>query len=457
MPRYSGGAIVLEDTSPWTQFLEGVSQGATRAIKRGEEQADKAKAQAQAIKEGLMNGSIKPEQLGTQEGQAFLKSLKLDKDQDIKAIVDRGMATLPKELTQGPGTPVSIPSAANPELGGYAAEIPGQQLTPSAKQVNDLLEAEATKKKLAIDEAQSKIQLFRQMEVQRNAENIRLARRQSLPDQFKQKKADLDALGIPQSARSYHVDENNYVTVTIDPAKLLTATDKEARAYTQFEDKAASYQEKQTSHVYRLRSMLENDKILPQNLDLGNDEESKWYLAALQAIGQKKDPKEKVAATVAQVERIVELINRNIQSYNRAIQAAGDQAKADQQTITSRFIPKVSFEDVSGGLSAEEYKKRKNPPDAKDLISEVRDDYRRTGIMSPRASDTKATRDSDKVKKVYDELKNTVLAAASDNPGLSAAKIRQVLMTNKEQLKAEYGLDERLFSLLSSMADRVLG
>lgn len=453
------GAIVIEQESPWTQFLGGIGQGISRGVERFEQETDRKKQQALNVKEQILRGGdARP--YTTLEGQAFLKAVGLDKDPDIMKIVETARATLPKEITEGAPTPVTIPSKANQELGGYAANIPGPQLTPSVKQVMDIMQNEEDQRRLAINEAERKVSLYNSIELQRSAEAIRTGRKKSLIDQFQEKSKDLDDIGWPKANRRYSIDSNNNVSVILsqpDISKLTALADKKAQAYATFEERAAAYNEKRLSHTYRLRSMLENDKILPQELGLGADEESRWYLAALAAIGSKQDTKEKVAATIDQVGKIIESVNKSITAYNRAIQAEGDKAGADQDTITSRFIQKLTFEDVSGGLTPEQYKERKNPTDPGKLIADIRGSYTKSGVSSPRPAVGAAMSDADKVRKVYDDLKGTIMEAIKTNPNVSGAQIRAVIEANKDQLMAEYGLNERLYSLLMAMADRVLG
>lgn len=462
MAQRRGGAIVIEQESPWTQFLGGFGQGVSHGVQQFEKRAAETKALTSEFLYNVGTGKIPPEMLAGADMQAFLEQTGLMKNPQIQAAVERGKAAMPG-ASAPPPVPTQLPTAdtTEPGLGGGVVNIPQPEPAPLPQGVvNEYLQNKADTRTLALNEAERKVTLANSLILQQRAEDIRQARKRTLPEQLKLQSDLVKAAGVDKSNVSYTINTEGEVSVSIRPPdveRLLNRQDKLATAYTRFEEQAATYKEKQTMHAYRLRSMLENDKITPQDLALASgDADSKWYMAALAAIGGKKDPKEKVAATVDQVNSVLKLINENIQTYNRAIQAEGDRAQADQETITSRFIPKLEFSDVSGGLTAEEYKKRKNPEEPGQLISDVRGSYRGSGISSPRPAVGRAESDTEKVTKVYNGLKQTVMAAMKDNPNVDGKAIKESVLGNKEQIMAEYGLNERLFSLLMAMADRVI-
>jgi len=463
MPRSRNGAIVIEQESPWSQFLGGFGQGVSRGVQQFEKDAAETKALTSEFLYNVGIGKIAPEALAGADMQAFLEQTGLMKNPQIQAAVDRGKKAMPG-ASAPPSIPAQIPTSdqASAGIGGGAVNIPQPEPeAPPQSKVNEYLQNKADTRTLALNEAERKVTLANSLVLQQRAEDIRQARKRSLPEQLKLQSDLVKAAGVDKSNVSYTINTEGEVSVSIRPPdveRLLNRQDKIATAYTRFEEQAATYKEKQTMHAYRLRSMLENDKITPQDLALAAGEaDSKWYMAALAAIGGTKDTEQKVSVTVDQVNGVLNLINQNIQTYNRAIQAEGDRAQADQDTITSRFIPKLAFEDVSGGLTAEEYKKRKSPEDPGKLISDVRGDYRGSGISSPRPAAGQAQSDTEKVTRVYEGLKQTVMAAMKDNPNVSGPDIKNAVIGNKEQIMAEYGLNEKLFSLLMAMSDKVLG
>ena len=78
-------------------------------------------------------------------------------------------------------------------------------------------------------------------------------------------------------------------------------------------------------------------------------------------------------------------------------------------------------------------------------------------MTAPRFSDVSAKDAATKVSDTFKDIKETVTSALQDNPTLDSTQIKQVILQNKDQIMAEYGLNEKLFSLLMAMSDKVLG
>ena len=460
-----GGAIVLEQESPWTQFLGGFGQGVSHGIQRSEQLMDKKKQDAQALMAGILNGTVDARSLGTAPGREMLKSMGLDSNPGIQEIINRGQAELPPDVAHQapvPGPTVSLPSATNPELGGYAVNMPGKDVGPTAKQVNDIVLAEDTQKKLAVYEYQRKISSAETRLNADHANDLRIGNMLSYAEQFASTMKVLKQTGLGFDDVSWRGNDEGGLSWGINPAaarRLMDAqTNKRGTSYTKFETVASTFNEKRMGHVTKLSTFLATDRVDEKSMALdSNDPESNYYITAMKAINNEPDKNKRVALQVEQVEKIVKQLNENIKQYRRVIQASGDEAKAEQADITDRFTKEITFEDVSGGLSPEEYKKRKGlVPDPGKLISDVRKDYSGNSIVSPRFSESSAKDAATKVSDSFKDIKDIVASAFKDNPSITPDQVKQVMVQNKDQIMAEYGLNEKLFSLLMSMSDKVL-
>jgi hypothetical protein len=466
------GAIVIDQPNPWAQALAGVGDAASDFIKRREKKTTETTSNAQALKADIMSGRVQARQLASDAGRGLVKSLGLEGDPDIQQIINTGASELPPEVAYQapvPGQAASLPSKTSPELGGYAVNMPGEAVPPSSKQVNDILKNEADVHALYLDQAKRKQdQIFRRQDIDYQL----FANGASIPPLMVQIKNAQDyakSIGLDPNkdlvysvTQRYGKDILAYTMKDKTEAELLREAnrqDKKNALFTAFETAASNLGGKRFIHVTALGQMLKAETIRPEDMALDkNDPSSAWYRQASEAILGKKDPKVRVIEAADQVERLVKQVNENITSFNRVIQSAGEAAGAEQDIINARRIQPIAFEDVSGGMTKKQFVESKNGPEktAGKLISDVRGDYQGSGISTPRPSSSKAESGADKTMRAYNDIKKTVIGVTKDNPNVSGQDIKNVVLGNKEQVMAEYGLNEGQFSLLMAMADKVL-
>lgn len=467
MPRNIGGAIVIEQANPWAEALQGLGAGAGMIGQAIFEKKEKAKNLMEDITVGTATGKYKPEYWATKEAEDFLKSSGVWNKPQIQGLVTRARAGMgygapPDVATQMPVAPESPSAEAG--VGGGAVNVPQPAPEPpDAKEVNEYLYKEDERKKLVLYEFQRKIS---SAETRINAEyanDLHIGNIRSFAEQVALTSKVLKQSGLEFDDVIWRGNAESGLSWEINPVALKRLMDAQARkkgtSYTKFETVASTFNEKRMGHVSKLSTFLATDRVDPKSLALDSkDPESNYYISALAEIEKEPNKNKRVALQVEQVEKIVKQLNENIKQYRRVIQASGDEAKAEQADITDRFTKEITFEDVSGGLSPEEYKKRKGlVPDPGKLISEVRKDYSGNSIISPRFSESSAKDAATKVSDSFKDIKDIVASAFKDNPSITPDQVKQVMVQNKDQIMAEYGLNERLFSLLMSMSEKVLG
>lgn len=476
MPRNQGGAIVIENPGPWSQALAGLGSGLSMvgaALKRNHDEKKQVIMDAVG---GTATGKYKPEIWGPKEAEDYFKKAGVWDSPEIQGLVTRARTIMgpgaPEDVaTQMPVAPGSPSATAG--VGGGAVNMPQftpEPPVPTVTAVQERLQDVVDKHALLFDSLKRRQdQVIARQQID-YVQAMNAGYFPPLPVQMKNARENVKSQGFdPDRDAVYSVTQRYGKDVLSYSMKDQEITnyyrsenqkDKTNKSFTSFETTASSLGGQRTMHAMRLGQILKTENITPEDLALDkNDGTSLWYLAAAKAIGVTKDPKKKVVESANQVEGLINQINKNITSYNRVIQAAGEEAKAEQYIIDRRRIEPLTFEDAAGGLTKEQYIKTKNgPSESPDkLISEVRDDYKRSSIAPPRPSDASSKDAATKVNDVYKDLKKTIIAAFSDNPSLRGDQVKQVIMGNKETIMAEYGLNERLFSLLMAMSDKVLG
>ena len=465
--RYQGGAIVIEQPNPWAEALQGLGAGAGMIGQALLKKRDKAKDTMQDITVGTATGKYKPEFWATKEAEDFLRSAGVWNKPEIQGLVTRARAGMgygapPDVATQLPVAPGSPPAEAG--VGGGVVNVPQPAPEPpDAKVVNEYLYKEDERKKLAVYEFQRKISSAETRLNAEHANDLRMGNIKSFAEQVDLTAKVLKQSGVEFDDIIWRGNAEAGLSWEINPLalkRLMEAqANKKGTSYTKFETTASTFNEKRMRHVSKLSTFLATDRVDSKALALdSNDPDTDYYLSAMAAINGEPDKNKRVALQVEQVEKIVKQLNENIKQYRRVIQSAGDEAKAEQLDITDRFTKEITFEDVSGGLSPEEYKKKKGlVPEPGKLISDVRSDYRGNSVTAPRFSDVSAKDAATKVSDTFKDIKETVTSALQDNPTLDSTQIKQVILQNKDQIMAEYGLNEKLFSLLMAMSDKVLG
>jgi hypothetical protein len=472
MPRNQGGAIVIEQPNPWYQALEGLGKGAGMVTQALINKHKEAKDVVKELTIGTATGKIPLEQMGSEQMESYLRQAGVWDHPEVQAMVARakesmGYAAPPPVATQ---IPSAGPSADT--TGGPAVNIPQPEpASPTSRQVTDFLQNKADVHALYMDQAKrSQDQIFRRQDIdyQLYANGAMIP---PLPVQTKTARdfvkndlhLDPDKDVDWSVTQRYGKQVLSYSMKNKTEAEInreLNSTDKRNAKWTDFETVASSLGGKRFLHTTKLGQILKAETITPEDLALEDaDPTSAWYRMAVRSTNSKKNPHDRVIEASEQVDKMIGQINELIAGYNRVIQASGEEAGADQDIINSRRIQPLKFEDVTGGLTKQEFIDRKNGPSKKPdkLISEVRGDYRGTGITSPRPSEASSKSAGTKVQIAYNELGKTVRDAFRDNPDLSGAQVKSVLLGNKEQIMAEYGLNEKLFSLLMAMSDKVLG
>ena len=467
MPRYSQGAIVLEQESPWTQFLGGIGQGVSMGVQRKIKKADEADAMVKELMMSVTLGKAPLQAFGTKEFSDLSRTLGIDRHPDIQGLVARARAELPTEMTEVPppagGEIMAMPSVSMPNIPA-AVQTPRAQISPNAEQVFDYIKGEDDKKVLAFDDLKRKQAQVITVDNMYTQEGIRAGRIKALPVQLREKRDIVRAAGLnPDTDATYSVDSENRMSITfkpIDPDKLTARQDKRSQKITGFETFAAAYQGKRTAYSLKVQSILSKDTITADDLALGDDdnpEVRKILLGAIAAIGGAKTTKERVTASIDQAQAAISSINKVIGSANHAIEASGDEADVGPDTTIARFLKPLKFEDVSGGLTVEQYRKKKDPPSGGKLISEIRNDYRPSSIQAGLPGSKSSSTESNKIKSAYDGIREVVQAALADRPGLTSEEVKSNIIGMKDSIMAEYGLSERGFSLLMAMANKVMG
>lgn len=482
MPRYSQGAIVLQQDSPWTEFLNGIGQGVSMGVKNRINKADEKDKIAQQVLFASMKNEIDPSLLAGDDAQRFFERVGIFDHPDIQGLIASARQSLPKEMTEAPPTPGAEYVQSTPLSGGGSpvigeesmgsvrpgemppgmAAMPTPQITPTSKAVHEYLINKAEKRKLAYEAEQGRQQQYRSLENAFALRRFDLGQTQSVAEQIKEKIGLLERMGyVPGRDATINISGKNLVSVSLHPydqSKLDANKDKAETKALRVDDKVSSYTTARTTHVYRLQDLLSKDTVTLESMALDESEDPQvraLYLAAAAAVSSKAPTNQKVGEIIDRVEASIKVINDSLDTYNNEI---GDMARAagiSPEQTSGKLLKKITFEEVSGGLTPDQYRAKKNPPTAGKLISQVRDDYQPSRITSnlPASSSGK---ESDRVQDAYKGIAGVVQAAMGSNQGLTRGSIRGNIMEMKDQIMAEYGLNEKSFSLLMTMADRAM-
>jgi chaperonin cofactor prefoldin len=430
-------------------------------MERKEARADQAQNMGDQITMNILTGKLPPRILNTQVGQDFLRSHGLDKHPGIQAALTEAQAN---ELASGEPTQLEAPPAPGAEPGGVGGpmiNIPKPM--PTLESVQETIRKEEEAKALEVTNKEREITLKNQLLIRQWDETMRKNRMMSIDEQVRQFQALKEQLDIPEGQVSVSLDEegNLRVSASVDPAAMEARAESRSNRKINNEIRYENYISQtgvqKTAHAMRLRSVLERDVALE---DLAMDEGVSAPVAKAlgDAISQinKSTSKDKVVERAEAVDTLLKSVNSDIDQYNKRNAVAAKGLGLGKDEIESRKVAPLRFEDVSGGISKVDWLKRRQPAKAEKLTSDIRNESRGASIPGqPSAASAKS--DSAKVKEVYDGLKEIVLGAVAKRPDLTSEEIRASIVGNKDALMAEYGLNERLFSLVTAMADRVLG
>lgn len=462
MPLRNYGAIYLENDSPLTRLLGGLSEGASQGIKLGIQKGQKVTDMANEVLMAVTTGKLDPRLLVSDAGQAFLKSAGLDKHPGIQDVVTNAGASLPPELAVKPvpqEQPIPIPSKT-PGAPPYAGAVSTAE-NPPAKGIQDLVYNEGISKKLAYEDKKRSIDSLYAIQLALTKDELAQGHRID-PDKLIPKiQSFAQAMGVPMTDVLVTGNSNGLFSFTLktpDPDKAIARSDRLKTKEDTFNTHVAETITKKNSYGFRLGTILSTDVAAPEIAEMFKDDPkmAAAWAGAMSAIKSSSGSKNYVLDKVATVERFIGQINDEIRAWNERNTREGEQAGLSPNTISAKQVSELTFEDVSGGMKKEDWIKKKLPADAKDLISQARDTYQRSGIVSPQVRAGKAETDSEKVRRVYDDLKKVATEAWADRPGLTSQELRDTIMANKEGLMAEYGLNARLFDLVVKMADTVL-
>jgi hypothetical protein len=432
-------------------------------VERKQERAEKAKDMGDQIAMNIMTNKLDPRILNTQIGQDFLRKNKLDKHPGIRAAISeaearRMAAGEPTDLSTLQGKPEISAGGEGPQMGGPLVNVPKPM--PGIDEVQKTIEGEETAKALDISRQEKALTLANQMAYQEFTDLRKKNKMMTIDQQIREYNAICDRLNIPPTQRSFSLDEEGNLRITAsmpDTTKSAAASDRRLNREIQYENYISQTGVQKTAHMYRLRSILERDVALEElAMDAGvSAPVAKALNDAISALS-KSTNKDKILERASTVESLLKSVNLEIDQYNRRNAVAAKGIGLGPKEIELRKVPPLTFEEVSGGITKDDWLKRRQPEKPEKLASDIRNESRGTSIPG-QPSAASAASDSDKVKTVFDGLKDIVLGAVEKRPDLTRDQIRGTIMDNKDAIMAEYGLSERLFSLVVSMADRVLG
>jgi hypothetical protein len=445
-------ATVVE--SPWTQLLGGIGQGLSEGVKIGMAKKQQEIDLTKEILAGTASGKYDPRIWASTAGRDFLKAAKIDKDPMVQQLVQSGLSLMPQpEPTKLPsGDLVNIPQPDYYELGMY-------EKAPSAKEVQDTIYAEDQTRKLAQAQKESDLIFQRQSAM----DSLRWARMQKIDnpamliETVKQSLfdsgANLDDWNITANSKGQiSVTYNKDATGRITPNKAIELSER-------FDNETETAFTRRTTHIKSLSGILAGD-VSMANADIDpSDTVAMALKQAAEAISSAKGSSKRIMERASRVQDIIRAVNEEIDVKNRSIENAGKRAGRTSEQIERSKIREIKFEDVSGGLSVADWLKARAKEDtpAKDLISDMRSAPLENRSVAGGFSGSRAGNDADKLKRVHDGVKDVVLAAVASNPDLTSADIKSNILSMKREIMAEYGLNERLWSMLMTMADRIMG
>jgi hypothetical protein len=492
--------VELNQTSGLGNFMGGVGAGISRGTEMGMRKFEQDRQLKQQLLLGMSNGSIDPRILLTDAGQSFLHQTGLLGDPDLELTLNNARksmlgpappANVETEVmrpqmppTPAPAAPPTVgppaPSPALTALGGYAANMPqaeGQaridaafQTPPSTKSVQDILEIEKGQKMAAMEDQRRAVDSFYHQRDLQKAEDMRLQRMRSIPEQAAIEQELMKHIpGLNTEGASFDIDPNGGLIWHFkmpDPTKKAGLEDKTSARTDKVYALINHGQATRTQLVGHVQNLLSGDLAAVQSaVRSGLDPETAANLAKVGQLLSKTQTKEKALESVSAAQRVIDQVNEQIKSLNASIASAVDSAtdvETGEQIFPSGYffdhamVHPITFNDVSGGLSPEQYIERKATSSTKKLVSDLREP---AAGAPPYAGPSAAagTSATEKVTAAFNDLKATAQDAWTKNPGLTAVKLRQAVMDHKDQLMAEYGLNEHLFALVLKMGESVLG
>lgn len=460
------GAIVINQESPWTQLLGGIGEGLAQGTRIGMEMKQKELDLEKEILAGTASGKYDPRIWASKAGRDFLKTAKLEKRPGIQNLIRSGEALLPQDL------PSSVPgkTAATPSGDVVNIPTPDQYLLKrgvsdpanamDTKAVQDLIEAEELGKKMKQAQEESDIIFQRQAAM----DGLRWARMQNignpavLIETVRQSLIDANA-----NLDDWNITANSkgQISVTYNRAGSggKVTANKAIEMAEGYDNGITQAAERRTSHIYRLGAILGGDVSMATADVDPNDQVAMALKAAAEAISSSKGSQKKIMERASRVNSLLKTINDEITARNSALEAAGKRAGKDAKLIEANKLKPIVFEDISGGVSMQDWLKQRalEDKDPKDLISEMRSEPLGGGVPPGRPSETRAGTDADRLMRVYKGLKDIVVAATASNPDLTSDMIKSNILGMKREIMSEYGLNERLWSMLMTMSNKVMG
>jgi hypothetical protein len=413
---------------------------------------------------GTANGKYDPRIWASKAGRDFLVAAKLEKRPGIQELIRSGEALLPRDMPETSGKTVATP-------GGDVVNIPAPDQyylkrgvsdpanAMDTKQVQEIIEAEQVAKKLAM--AQEESDIIGQRQIAINAINWARAQNISNPalliETVKQSLLDANA-----NLDDWNITANSkgQISVTYNKSAANKVTANKAIEMAEgYENGLTQAAERRTSHIYRLGAILGGDVSMATSDVDPNDAVAMALKQAAEAISSTKGSAKRIMERASRVNSLLKTINDEIASRNSALEAAGKRAGKDAKVIEANKLKPITFEDISGGVSMQDWLKQRaqEDKDPKDLISDMRSVPLGGGVPPGRPSETKAGTDADRLMRVYKGLKDIVVSATAANPSLTSEVIKSNIIGMKREIMSEYGLNERLWTMLMSMADKVMG
>lgn len=448
-------ATVIQEESPWTQLLGGVGQGLSEGVKIGMAKKQQEIDLEKEILFGTASGKYNPLIWASKSGQEFLTRAKLHERPAIKELVRSGLSLLPQgdtaQATPGGGA-VNVPQADLSVLGpGFA---------PSDREVQDLIEAEDMRKKLDLAKKESDLIFGRSVAL----EAIRTARMQGVKDPVELMNATRQAMmeaGVNLDDYSITTNSKGQISINFntDATSKKITPNKAIELGEEFDRQVSAAFNKRTQNIRSLSGILAGDVSLASADVDPNDAVAVALKQAAELISNTKGSQQRIMERASRVKTILTTLNDEIAMINRAIENAGKRSGRDLDLIEKSKIRPVTFEDVSGGVKIEDWLKErtKEQTPSKDLISDIRSTPLENRSVAGAFGVKSQVTDADKLKRVYEGLKGAVETAIASNPHLTSDVIKSNIVGMKREIMAEYQLNERLWSMLVQMADRVMG
>lgn len=464
MARMNYGAMVLQNESPFSQFLGGMGQGVSYRVQKSLEEEERTKRIGEMLMQSALSGELDPRFLATQEAEAFIKSLGLDKDSGIAALVSQGKAA--NAPLEAPVT-TEMPSKTK-GMSGPLVNIPQPQA--SAKQVRESVLGEESGRALASKQAEANIALMKEytLHVMKEAHDrgqtlspeevgARLRRFQQAAGIQGQIKVTLDKTGAP----TVTLDE-------VDPTQAASRTRTNMLNLNDYLDPVARL------HTSRAQAVKDLGAILRGDLESVNDwaaqagmapEAAKLISGAIAALGDTKGKPRLKPADAAQL--YIAAVNKAFDIQNKAnadraalLKLPGDRVLADRAEA-------LTFEEVAG-RPRDAWDDRVGDPDAtpdaaggdaekvaKAAAEEARKRAAATPANPPKPDAGKADDKAKQIDGLYKEVTKLVVEARAANPKISSDEIVASMRELKDDIMAEYGLSDREYQLVEDMIKQV--